>query len=314
MSARLFALDLWLRATTKRRLGRSVSVPESRDRMEREAALLPMPAGAVWKETPIADLPAWRLDAPPGAGTLLWFHGGAYCLGSPATHAPMVAVLALAAGTGAVLPAYRLAPEAPFPAAIDDATAAWRTLRDEGWPAERIVIGGDSAGGGLVFALLHTILAAGENPPAGVVAFSPWADLRLEAASLRRLAWRDALLPARRIGEVRDLYLAGADPRDPRASPVLGRFEGGPPVLIHASTAEILLDDARTMAERLRTDGVPVELDLWRHVPHVWHGFTGVLPEADAALIKAARFVAGRLGQEGVRAGSGDVTTRAGSA
>lgn len=314
MSARLLALDLWLRATTKRRLGRSVSVPESRARMEREAARLPMPPGAVWREAPIAGLPALRLDAPPDAGVLLWFHGGAYCLGSPATHAPMVAVLALAAGTGAVLPAYRLAPEAPFPAAVDDAMAAWQAVRAEGWPGERIVIGGDSAGGGLVFALLHTLLAAGETPPAGVVAFSPWADLRLEAASLRRLAWRDALLPARRIGEVRDLYLAGGDPRDPRASPVLGKFDGAPRALIQASTAEILLDDARAMAARLRADGVSVDLDLWRGVPHVWQGFTGVLPEADAAVARAARFVAQRLRQETVRTGSGDVTNRAGSA
>lgn len=294
MSFRLVALDLWLRVTTKRRLG-STSLPEGRAQMERDALLLPRPAGAVWRETAVAGVAAWRLDPAPAAGLLLWLHGGAYCLGSPATHAPMVATLAVAAGTGAVVPAYRLAPEAPFPAAVEDARAVWDGLRAAGWPAERIVLGGDSAGGGLAFALLHEILAAREPPPAGVLAFSPWTDLTLGGASVRRLAWRDALLPARRIGEVCALYLAGADPTDPRASPVRGQYAGAPPVLIQASTAEILLDDARAMAARLRADGVAVELDLWHHVPHVWQGFAGMLPEADAALAKAARFVTERL-------------------
>lgn len=298
MSLRLIALDLWLRSTMKRRLA-TASVPDARAQMERDAALLPRPPGAVWREAAVAGISAWRLDpgpaADPDAGLLLWFHGGAYCLGSPATHASMVATLALAAGTGAVLPDYRLAPEAPFPAAIEDASAVWRALRAEGWPAERIVLGGDSAGGGLVFALLHEVIASGDRPPAGVVAFSPWTDLTLSGASLRRLAWRDALLPARRIGEVCELYLAGADPTDPRASPIRGHFAGAGPVLIQASTAEILLDDARGMAERLRADGVTVELDLWRGLPHVWQGFVGVLPEAEAALARAAHFVSRRL-------------------
>lgn len=291
MSARLVALDFWLRATTKRRLRRA-SVPDARARMEREAALLPRPAGARWREAALGTVPTWRLDAEAGAGVLLWLHGGAYLLGSPATHSALVARLALAAGTGAALPAYRLAPEAPFPAAVEDAVAAWQALRAEGWPAARIVVGGDSAGGGLVFALLHELLAADEAPPAGVVAFSPWTDLTLGGASLRRLAWRDALLPAARIEEVRAMYLAGADPADPRASPIGGRFVAGPPVLIQASTAEILLDDARGMAARLAADGVAVEIDLWPRVPHVWQGFAGVLPEADIALERAAQFVA----------------------
>lgn len=294
MSARLLALDLWLRLTTKRRL-RTASVPTARDQMERDAALLPRPPGAAWQAGCLGGVAAERLAPPPGAGLVLWFHGGAYCLGSPATHGPMVATLALAAGTGAVLPAYRLAPEAPFPAAVEDAAAVWDALAAEGWPAGRIVIGGDSAGGGLAFALLHRLLATGAPPPAGAVAFSPWTDLTLGAASLRRLARRDALLPADRIGEVRDLYLAGADPADPRASPILGRFAGAPPVLIQASRAEILLDDARGMAARLRADGAAVELELWRGVPHAWQGFAGVLPEADAALARAAAFVAARL-------------------
>jgi acetyl esterase/lipase len=194
------------------------------------------------------------------------------------------------------LAAWRLpAPEAAFPAAVEDALAAWEALRAEGWPAGRIALGGDSAGGGLAFALLHLLLAAGAPPPGCVVAFSPWTDLTLRGASLSRLARRDAFLPVARMGEIRDLYLAGADPRDPRASPPLGRFAGAPPVLIQASRAEILLDDARLMAGRLEVDGAAVTLDLVPGAPHVWQAYHGWLPEAAAALGRAADFVARHL-------------------
>ncbi|HVL19724.1 MAG TPA: alpha/beta hydrolase fold domain-containing protein, partial [Amaricoccus sp.] len=189
---------------------------------------------------------------------------------------------------------YRLAPEHPFPAGLDDCRAAWEALLAEGERPQRIALGGDSAGGGLAFALLHLLLGDGAPPPACVVAFSPWVDLTLAGESLGRLARRDALLPAGRLSETRALYLGGADPRDPRASPCLGAFEGGPPVLIQASRVEILLDDARTMAERLAADGVTVTLDLWDAVPHVWQFYHGRLPEADAALDRAAAFLGAR--------------------
>jgi acetyl esterase/lipase len=162
-------------------------------------------------------------------------------------------------------------------------------------PAHRIAVGGDSAGGGLAFALVHLLLAAGEPPPAAVVAFSPWIDLTLSGASLTRLAHRDALLPAERLPAIRDLYLDGADPADPRASPHLGRFRGGPPALIQASRVEILLDDARAMAARLEADGAAPTLDLWPRVPHVWQFYPGWLPEADRALDRAAAFLSRRM-------------------
>ncbi|HET9070015.1 MAG TPA: alpha/beta hydrolase, partial [Amaricoccus sp.] len=287
MSWQLWALDAWLRLREKPRLAREPSVEVARAHMEATATrAFPVEPG-VWQEARLrADPPlaAWRLPAPEGAGVLLWLHGGAYCLGSPRTHAGMVAALARRAGTGAVLPDYRLAPEAPFPAAVEDALAAWEALRTEGWPAGRIALGGDSAGGGLAFALLHLLLAAGAPPPGCVVAFSPWTDLTLSGASLSRLARRDAFLPVARMNEIRDLYLAGADPCDPRASPHLGRFAGAPPVLIQASRAEILLDDARLMAGRLEMDGAAVTLDLVSGAPHVWQAYHGWLPEAAAAL------------------------------
>jgi acetyl esterase/lipase len=297
MSWQLWALDAWLRLSEKPRLARERSVAAARARMEATAARAFRP-GSAWREERLrADpaLAALRLPASADAGILLWLHGGAYCLGSPFTHADMAGALARRAGTGALLPEYRLAPEHVLPAAVEDALAAWEALRDEGVPPGRIALGGDSAGGGLAFALLHLLLASGAPPPACVVAFSPWVDLTLSGASLARLAWRDAFLPAGRLVEIRDQYLGGADPRDPRASPHLGRFAGAPPVLVQASRAELLRDDARLIAGRLAADGAPVTLDLVRGVPHVWQAFHAGLPEAAAALDRAAAFVARHL-------------------
>lgn len=295
MSWQLVVLDAWLRLTEKPRLARETDVHRARRRMERLAARYPLRDADRWSDAPLGGLPCFRRAEPGARGTLLWFHGGAYCLGSARTHAGLVGALARRAGLAAALPEYRLAPEHRFPAAVDDAEAAWRAIVAEGVPAGRILLGGDSAGGGLVFALLHRLLAAGAALPAAAVAFSPWTDMTLTGGSFAALARRDAYLPAGRIAEVRDQYLAGADPRDPAASPWLGRFAGAPPVLIQAGGAEILRDDARRMADRLGADGVHVRLDLVAGAPHVFQAFAGVLPEADAALDRAAAFLRAAL-------------------
>ena len=294
MSWRLAGLDAWLRLAERPYLAAVRDPAQARARMERQMALLPRPPGLAVRDAPLGRIPALRLgpaDAPP----LLWLHGGAFCLGSPRTHLAMVGDLARRAGMRAALPAYRLAPEHPFPAGLDDCLTAWLALLAEGEGPERIALGGDSAGAGLAFALLADLLRAGLPRPAAVVAFSPWVDLTLSGESLRSLAPVDALLPAARLPEIRDLYLAGADPRDPRASPVFGAYPGAPPVLIQASRAEILRDDAIGMAERLGEDGGNVTLDLWPAVPHVWQVFSGWLPEASAALDRAAAFLRRQL-------------------
>ncbi len=293
MSWQLPLVNLYLRLVERRYLARERDFVRGRARMEEQARRFAIPGGLRFAEAEVGGVPVLRLEAGQGSPIILWFHGGAYCVGSPRTHAALAAAMALRIGAGAVLPDYRMAPEHPFPAAPEDALAAYAGLLSEGVAPGRILLGGDSAGGGLAFAALHMALARGLPPPAGVVAFSPWADLTGSGESLRSMAWRDALIPVARFAEIRGLYLGGADARDPRASPVFGCFAGAPPVLIQASAAEVLRDDARMMADRLRADGVPVTLDVWPGVPHVWQILQGRLPEADRALDCVAEFAAG---------------------
>lgn len=206
MSARLSALNLFLRLRERPRLARTTSVEEARARLLRVTTMglsRRLPVRRAKDQPPpvevmLAGRPAMRIAAPAGGRVLLWFHGGAYCLGSHRTHAGFITALARRAGVGMALPDYRLAPEHPFPAAPLDARAAWDALRAEGLAASSILLGGDSAGGGLAFALLADLLAAGERP-AGVLAFSPWTDLTLAGESLRTNAETDCLLPAERL-------------------------------------------------------------------------------------------------------------------
>lgn len=292
MSLRLSALSLWLRLTEKPKLARLRDVGALRQGFEATAGrVFRMPPGMARCADTIADVPCTRFG-PPDAPLLLYLHGGAFLAGNARTHGHLAAALARAAGMAAVLPDYRLAPEHPFPAALDDALAVYAALRATG----PVAVAGDSAGGGLVFALLLAIRQAGLADPRALVAFSPWADLRLTAPSLARNARADAMLPAGRIREVAAAYLGGADPADPRASPVLAAFDPAPPpAYIAASRNEILADDAAAMGAALGRAGGRVTLDWADAAPHAWPIFTGLVPEADATLARAGRFLATAL-------------------
>ncbi len=295
MSWQLTTLELWLRFVEKPYLAWETDFARARARLERAASRLRRPPGARIVAEPLGDLPALRIDGP-ASNTLLWLHGGAFCLGSPRSHAAMVAHLAKRIDACAVIPEYRLAPEHPFPAAVDDAIAAYRALLAEGVDPARVVLGGDSAGGGLVFSVIGQLRGLGLPMPACVLVFSPWVDLTLSQPSLIQLAQREALLPARRVREIRDLYLAGADPADPRATPLNADLSGTPPTLIQASEAEILRDDARALAAALRKQGVAVRLDLAPATPHGWQLYLDHLPEAEEAVAEAAAFAREVLG------------------
>lgn len=221
---------------------------------------------------------------------IFYVHGGAFVAGSPRGHGPMLARIARLSGVEVCAPHYRLAQVALFPAALDDVRAAWGALMSLGYRPEDVVLGCDSAGGALAFALLAERLAAGERP-AGVFAFSPWVDMTLSGESLARFGPGDPLLPIERIAELRDLYLDGSDPANPAASPLFAEFPDPPPALIQVGAEEALLSDAERLADRLRAAGGEVTLDPWPGCLHVWQMTDGWVPEARAALRDVGRFV-----------------------
>jgi len=235
-------------------------------------------------------------DRPDRRRIILYLHGGAYLAGSPETHRHLGAALAGAAGGRAVLPDYHLAPEHPFPAALEDALACYRALLERGYAPSRIAVAGDSAGGGLAAALCLAAERDALPAPACLALFSPWADLRADAPSLARNARRDPMLPAQRMPEVIGHYLQGAAPDQALASPLLGAFAAPPPALIMVGRSEILLDDAIGLAETLRKSGGNVRLEIWPRVPHAWPIFFGVLRAADDAVAEAGRFIAHQTG------------------
>ncbi|SNR47789.1 alpha/beta hydrolase [Puniceibacterium sediminis] len=221
---------------------------------------------------------------------ILYLHGGAYVSGHPLTHIGMLGRLSQLSGIEVCAPRYRLAQQARFPAAFDDAVAAFRQLESLGYHPQDIVLGGDSAGGGLMLALLAWCCAQ-EKVPRAAFAFSPWTDLAATGASLESNRGNDSLLPVERMAEIVQIYLCGADPRDPRASPLYADFPGTPPVLIQISDTEVLRDDGLRMAERLRSFGAAVTVEREADCPHVWQIFDGWLPEARTSLRHAADFI-----------------------
>ncbi|AWZ18945.1 Alpha/beta hydrolase fold-3 protein [Roseovarius sp. TM1035] len=228
-----------------------------------------------------------RARAARPAPVILYFHGGAYVFGTSSTHRAMLAKLSALTGLPACLPDYRLAPEHPFPAQIADALAAYRALRAK----QEVIIGGDSAGGGLALALLHEILAQGLAPPLGVFAFSPLTDVTYSGASVTENAARDCVLSASRVGEMLEMFLRGQDPRDPRASPLFGVFSGAPPVWMTVGDTEILRDDTLRMQAALVAQGVQCTLTVAPDHPHVWPIFHNVLPEARSTLRDLAAWI-----------------------
>jgi len=238
----------------------------------------------------------WVVAAGADAGTVvLYLHGGGYVMGSLSTHRKLAGDVSRAAGARVLLLDYRLAPEAPYPAAVDDAVAAYRWLLAAGIEPRAIAVAGDSAGGGLTVATLLALRDRGLPMPGAGVAISPWADLTMEAASLEGLAERDPVVRSGDLKRYRDWYLDGTDPRHPCASPAHADLTGLPPLLVHVGEAEVLLDDAVLLAESGRRDGVDVTLEAWPDMVHVWHVFAGRVPESTAAVDRIGAFLRARL-------------------
>jgi acetyl esterase/lipase len=230
------------------------------------------------------------------AGTILYFHGGSYVVGSPETALSLTGSLVARTGFRAFSLDYRLAPEHPFPAAIDDAVAAYRALLEAGEDPASIAFAGDSAGGGLTVTTCLAARAAGLPAPAAIVAFSPGLDVTRTGESMDAKEEADPFFTRQSLERTSALYLAGADPRHELISPALfADLTGFPPMLLQVGTNEVLLDDSTRMAGRARAAGVDVILDVTADVPHVFQAFTGVLDEADDALDRAALFLTQRL-------------------
>lgn len=226
---------------------------------------------------------------PEGAvddAVLLFLHGGGYFFGSPRTHRTLTSALARYSRMAVLALDYRLAPEHPFPAALEDAVAACRALQQEG---RRVFLAGDSAGGGLALATMLTLRDAGLPLPAAAALFSPWTDLAGTGESLG--ARTCAMFHGQSLHRAVGFYLAGQDPRHPLVSPLYGDLQGLPPLLVHVSATEVLLDDSTRLADRAREAGVPVQLRVFRDQPHVWQIYARLLPEARESLREAAHFL-----------------------
>ncbi|MGD9614804.1 MAG: alpha/beta hydrolase [Alphaproteobacteria bacterium] len=246
----------------------------------------------------LGGLPALYIATPQSRPDrqILFLHGGGYVTGSPDLYVHLLWRIAAAAAARIAAVQYRLAPEHPFPAALDDALAAWRGLLEAGADPRRSAFIGDSAGGGLVLALALRARDTGEKLPAAIVAMSPWTDLAVTGASVCRNARADPMLNAGDVPYLASRYLAGADPRHPYASPLYGDPSGLPPTLIQVGGDEILLDDSVRMAARMREAGVDIRLEIWPRMPHVFQSFSSILPEARRAIGRIGAFVRAHAG------------------
>lgn len=277
---------------------REQSFAEQRAALESLTGMAPRPGDVTFAPVEAGDRPA-EWVAAPGARydrALLYLHGGGYCVGSINTHRHLAADLSRAAGLRVLLLDYRLAPEHPFPAAVDDAVAAYRFLLEAGLDRRHLAIAGDSAGGGLTAATLLA-LRDGDLPlPAAAALLSPWLDLTQSGESMEGRAAADPMVQRAALQRMADAYLNGADAEAPLASPLFADLRHLPPLLIHVGTAETLLDDSRRFAERATAAGVDVKLEVWDDMVHVWHAFAFILPEAREANARIGDFLRRHLG------------------
>jgi len=222
---------------------------------------------------------------------ILYLHGGAYVIGSPASHRDMVGAIADAAQARAFIVDYRLAPETLFPGAVDDAVAAYKGLLENGEKAEKIIIAGDSAGGGLTMATLVALRDEGIELPAAAVCLSPWADLTLSGDSMIVKDKVDAMLGRDSLSWFGGLYLGGQDASDPKASPIFADLSGLPPLLIQVGSQEVLLDDAIRLNKVAKKAGVDVSLEVWDGQMHVWQLMAAIVPEGKHAIQVIGTFI-----------------------
>lgn len=277
--------------------GEPASIEQQRRDLDAMSNLSPVAEDVSVEQTTIAGRPAEWLSAPGAMAdrVFLYLHGGAYYMGSCTSHRDLAARLSRACGMRALVVEYRLAPEHPYPAAIEDAVAAYRALVDSGYAPSQIVIGGDSAGGGLTVATLLSLRDAGDVLPRAAVLLSPWTDLEGTGESMETRSAHDPWLSAEGVRAITGLYIGDLDPRTPLVSPIYADLHGLPPTLVHVGHDEVLLDDSRRLVDRLQVAGVDVTFKIWEGMWHVFQSFASQVPEGRQAIDEIGDFVKSHL-------------------
>ncbi len=262
-----------------------------RNSFERLANIVKFPNHVKKEEVTFAGLPAaWFIpEKSSDEKVILYFPGGGYCVGSYNTHAGMLGRIARASGHPVLAVNYRKAPEAPFPAATDDALKAYKQLVSEG--RKNIILAGDSAGGGLALAVTMVLRDEGYKLPAALVLLSPWTDLTGSGDSVTRKKDKDPLIGPELLGVFAQKYRGKEDLKNPLISPLFGEFNHFPPTFIQVGTEEVLLDDSTRLSKKMRQAGVIVEMEIWEGMMHVFQWFAGLIPEANDAVKKIGTFI-----------------------
>jgi len=273
--------------------GIAATLERRRASLERISKMLRIDKDLKCEPFKIGKIPAEWVIAPNASDkrVVLYLHGGGYIIGSINTHRELASRISRASEARILLIDYRLAPENKFPAAIEDATLAYRWLLKEEYNPDNIVIAGDSAGGGLTLATLVELRDQGEPLPAGAVCLSPWTDLEGLGESMKTKAKEDPWISGDSTGEIAKLYLGNADPRNPLASPLHANLKGLPPILIQVGTSEVLLDDSVRFANQAKKVGVKVNLEIWEDMIHVFQAFATYLPEGREAIDHIGKFI-----------------------
>jgi epsilon-lactone hydrolase len=297
MSARAELLLGCLRYLKKRHARRAMALTEVRRRLQLIERIVPFPpAGTRTEPIDAAGINAFHIVVPQSRTDrcVLYFHGGGYVVGSASLYRDFLWRIAAATRACVLYFDYRLAPEHPFPAAVDDSLRAYHWLADR-FDHRRIAFVGDSAGGGLALAAVHKLRDEGFALPGAVVALSPWTDLALTGPSLQANAVADPMMNVSGLPSLVDHYLAGADPRHPYASPLYGDPSGLPPTLIQVGSDEILRDAAVRMAEKLTAAGCVTEIEVWPRMPHTWQLYARFIPEGRDAIARIGAFLNRKL-------------------
>lgn len=299
MSIRASIVSFFIRRTIRGQMAGVEDPAAIRDQTNRSLGKTP-------EEVSIEEVDAGGVQAEwvcwPGSSddsALVYFHGGGYVFGSPAGHRDLAWRLSKEGGVRVLMVDYRLAPEHRFPAAVDDATAAYRWVLDQGIDPQKIMVGGDSAGGGLSAALMVNLKNLGIPQPKAAVLLSPWLDLTGSGETMTTNEDKDAMLTSEAIRRFTGFYLGeGTDPKAPLASPIFADLSGLPPMYIVVGDSEVLLSDSERLAEKLREAGGEVKLDVWPKMPHVFPILARLIPEAKKAVSDIAEYVRGHLGTQ----------------